>query len=88
EVLGVTSPIRHYSSGNNLFDVAETPKKWLLAGDSQDIVIIEDNKITVVDKFGNYSVFDGNYKLQAHAKPELSMLMQAMHELKRFYVED
>ncbi|MGL4827017.1 MAG: DUF3413 domain-containing protein [Vibrionaceae bacterium] len=88
EALGVTSPSRYYSSGSNLFDVADTPKKWLLAGDSQDIVLIQENKTTVVDKFGNYNVFDGNYKLQPQAKPELSMLMQAMHELKRFYIED
>ncbi|SKA50473.1 DUF3413 domain-containing protein [Enterovibrio nigricans] len=84
-MLAVDSPTESYTSGQNLFDLADTPRKWVLAGDSRDIVVIQPDKTTVVDKFGNYRVYDSNYKLQPEGKPQLSVLMQVMHELKRFY---
>lgn len=83
-LLGVTSSNQDYSSGLNLFDLKDIPREWLLAGDSKDIVIVQADKTVVVDKFGNYRVFDTNYKLQPNAKPQLSTLMQAMAELERF----
>ncbi|MDX1303750.1 DUF3413 domain-containing protein [Photobacterium sp.] len=83
-LLNVSSSPNIYSSGVNLFE--EHPKRrWILAGDSRDIVVIQQNRTTVVDKYGNYRVYDNNYKLMDEAKPKLSTLMQVMHEMKRFY---
>ncbi|PSW03607.1 DUF3413 domain-containing protein [Photobacterium lipolyticum] len=83
-LLNVSSSPKIYSSGVNLFE--EHPKRsWILAGDSRDIVVIQQNRTTVVDKYGNYRVYDNNYKLMDEGKPKLSTLMQVMHELKRFY---
>ncbi|MEZ9522944.1 DUF3413 domain-containing protein [Enterovibrio norvegicus] len=84
-MLAVDSPAELYTSGRNIFELADKPRKWVLAGDSRDIVVVQPDKTTVVDKFGNYRVYDSNYKQQPEGKPQLSVLMQVMHELKRFY---
>ena len=87
-VLSVNSPSKSYASGHNLFELTELQREWVIAGDSRDIVVVQPEKITVVDKFGNYRVYDSNYKLQPEDKPQLSVLMQVMHELQRFYYKD
>ena len=86
--LSVNSPSKNYSSGHNLFELTEMQRDWVIAGDSRDIVVVQPEKTTVVDKFGNYRVYDSNYKLQPEVKPQLSVLMQVMHELQRFYYKD
>ncbi|RWX56701.1 DUF3413 domain-containing protein [Photobacterium chitinilyticum] len=83
-LLATTTPASDYSSGVNLFE--NTPKRrWVLAGSGRDIVVLQKNTTTVVDKHGNYRVYDQDYKLKSEGKPKLSTLMQVMHELKRFY---
>ncbi|MFD2177291.1 DUF3413 domain-containing protein [Veronia pacifica] len=84
-MLGVSSPSYLYASGRNLFELTNTPRKWIIAGDSRDIAVVQRGNTTIVDKFGNYHVYDSNYKLQPDGKPQISVLMQVMHELKRFY---
>ena len=83
ELTGVSSDTREFSSGINLFE--ETERQWILAGDARELALITDQNTTVVDKFGNYKVYDANYKRQKNAKPKLSILMQGLSELKRFY---
>lgn len=87
-LLATDSPAKLYSSGLNLFELPETQREWVIAGDSRDIVVIQPTQTTVVDKFGNYRVYDKNYNLQPENKPQLSVLMQVMHELQRFYKTD
>ncbi|MBD1574906.1 DUF3413 domain-containing protein [Vibrio sp. S11_S32] len=72
-----------FSSGRNLFDTSERP--WILAGDNKNIALVTKDTTTVVDQFGNYKVYDKNYKRQKHAKPKLSFMLQGLSELKRFY---
>ncbi|WP_086983649.1 DUF3413 domain-containing protein [Vibrio aphrogenes] len=72
-----------FGSGKNLFN--STPRPWILAGDSDDIALITDDTTTVVDKFGNYKVYDQNYKRSEDIKPKLSIVLQGLSELKRFY---
>ncbi len=86
-LLNVTAPAKTYSSGIDLFDPTPT-RKWVLAGDSQDIVLIEEKTTTVVDQYGNYTVYDQSYRADDEARPKLSNLMQVMHELKRFYINE
>ncbi|OEF22683.1 DUF3413 domain-containing protein [Vibrio rumoiensis] len=70
-------------SGKNLFNT--NPRPWILAGDSDNIALITDDTTTVVDQFGNYKVFDENYKRSKSSKPKLSIVLQGLSELKRFY---
>lgn len=86
KLTGVSSQPQEYSSGRNLFD--ESARKWILAGDSREIALITEHNTTVVDQFGNYKVYDASYKRQREAKPKLSILMQGLAELKRFYTRE
>ncbi|WP_087019161.1 DUF3413 domain-containing protein [Thaumasiovibrio subtropicus] len=86
-LLQASVPSESYSSGINLFD-EDSSRRWVLAGDSRDIVLIDPKSTTVVDKYGNYTVYDTHYRANKDARPKLSNLMQVMHELKRFYAND
>lgn len=86
DLFGVSSNPQDYSSGRNLFE--KSNRKWILAGDGADIALIADGYTTVVDKYGNYKVYDDNYKRQKDSKTKLSYLMLGLSELKRFYEED
>ncbi|MCQ1058191.1 DUF3413 domain-containing protein [Photobacterium sp. DNB23_23_1] len=86
-LLNTTTPATAYSSGNSLFSNS-TKRRWILAGNEKDIVMIQPESTTVIDKYGNYLVYNQDYKRLDSAKPKLSTLMQAMHEMKRFYKTD
>ncbi|CAH0533070.1 Inner membrane protein YejM [Vibrio stylophorae] len=83
ELLHIATPAKVYSSGLNLLD-SDNARRWLIAGDSRDVVVIEPHRTTVVDKFGNHNLFDAEYQ-PINDKAPLSVLSQVMAELKRFY---
>ncbi|BCN23647.1 DUF3413 domain-containing protein [Vibrio alfacsensis] len=83
DMLGVSSNPYDYSSGRNLFD--ESRRRWILAGDTREIALITGAQTTVIDKFGNYKLFDDNYKRLRETSPKLPVLMQGLTELQRFY---
>lgn len=86
DLLGVSSHTNNFSSGQNLFD--ETPRKWLLAGNTNEIALITAQQTTVIDKSGNFKLYDQDYKRIKHENPKLPTLMQGLTELKRFYAKD
>lgn len=86
DLLGVSSNPSDYSSGRNLFN--EKSRKWILAGDALELALITDDSTTVIDKFGNFKLFDKNYKRQPDKNPTLPILMQGLTELQRFYSKD
>lgn len=83
-LLNVATAPSNYSSGVSLFDQDDN-RRWILSGNDDDIVVVQKKQTTVVDKYGNYNVYDNNYQLKDEGKPKLSTLMQVMNELKRFY---
>ncbi|WP_104033975.1 DUF3413 domain-containing protein [Vibrio jasicida] len=83
DMLGVSSNPYDYSSGRNLFD--ESRRRWILAGDTREIALITSSQTTVIDKFGNYKLYDDNYKRLRETTPKLPVLMQGLTELQRFY---
>ncbi|WP_051119284.1 DUF3413 domain-containing protein [Vibrio campbellii] len=83
DMLGVSSNPYDYSSGRNLFD--ESRRRWILAGDTREIALITGSQTTVIDKFGNYKLYDSNYKRLRETSPKLPVLMQGLTELQRFY---
>ncbi|PSW57425.1 DUF3413 domain-containing protein [Photobacterium leiognathi] len=83
-LLNVATAPSNYSSGVSLFDQKDN-RRWILSGNDDDIVVVQKKQTTVVDKYGNYNVYDNNYQLKDEGKPKLSTLMQVMNELKRFY---
>ena len=86
DLLGVSSNPTDYSSGRNIFD--ERKRQWVLAGDSRELALITDNQTTVIDKFGNFKLYDKNYKRQKDQSPTLPILMQGLTELQRFYTRE
>lgn len=82
--LKTTTPSENYSSGLNLL-TQDNERNWLLAGDRKNIALITDTNTVVIDTFGNYKVYDENYNRLTDEKPKLSLLMQGISELKRFY---
>ncbi|MBW3696470.1 DUF3413 domain-containing protein [Vibrio sp. T187] len=85
DLLGVSSNPSDFSSGRNLFD--ERKRKWVLAGDSRELALITAKRTTVIDKFGNYKLYDENYKRLKDTSPRLPVLMQGLTELQRFYTK-
>ncbi|MDN3609530.1 DUF3413 domain-containing protein [Vibrio ostreicida] len=85
ELLGVSSNPSDFSSGRSLFD--EGARKWILAGDTRELALITNKDTTVIDKFGNYKLYDSNYKRLQDENPTLPVLMQGLTELQRFYVK-
>lgn len=83
DLLDSTSNPYDLGSGKSLFNGDSRP--WILAGDSDNIALITDLTTTVVDEFGNYKVYDKNYKRDKEIKPKLSIVLQGLSELKRFY---
>ncbi|USD31658.1 MULTISPECIES: DUF3413 domain-containing protein [Vibrio] len=85
DLLGVSSNPSDFSSGQNLFD--ERSRKWILAGDTRELALITNKDTTVIDKFGNYKLYDSNYQRLQDENPTLPVLMQGLTELQRFYVK-
>lgn len=86
DLLGVSSNPNDFSSGRSLFD--ERKRKWILAGDTRELALITPESTTVIDKFGNFKVYDENYKREKDENPALTVLMQGLTELQRFYAKD
>ncbi len=86
DLLGVSSNPSDFSSGKNLFN--ETKRKWILAGDSRELALITDDTTTVIDKFGNFKLYDDKYQRIKDENPTLPVLMQGFTELQRFYAKD
>lgn len=82
-VLETSSNPYDFGSGENLFTQSDRP--WILAGDNNNIALITNKSTTVVDQFGNYKVYNPDYQRDKKAKPKLSVMLQGLSELKRFY---
>ncbi|MFC5078172.1 Inner membrane protein YejM [Vibrio thalassae] len=85
DLSGVSTNVKSYSSGRNLFD--ERKRQWIIAGDTRELALITTTDTTVVDKFGNYSLYDHNYRILDDKNPKLPILMQGFTELQRFYAK-
>ncbi|MCG3744423.1 DUF3413 domain-containing protein [Vibrio cincinnatiensis] len=86
DLLGVSSNPNDFSSGKNLFN--ENKRRWILAGDSRELALITEQQTTVIDKFGNFKLYDKNYQRLTDENPTLPILMQGLTELQRFYSKD
>ena len=87
DLLGVSSNPNDFSSGRNLFDESRK-RKWILAGDSRELALVTTQQTTVIDKFGNYKLYDKDYKRLKDVSPRLPVLMQGLTELQRFYTKN
>lgn len=83
ELLGVTSSTADFSTGRSLF--SETPRDWVIAGNSRQFVIMEPNQITLFDRQGDFEIRHAeNYQPIDEGRPEMPVLLKVMRDLGRF----
>ncbi len=85
-VLGCkTTPIREYSSGQDLFAGVKIP--WVLMDREYDYAISETfkNKIILMSPDGNYREVTQHYKPIHHPHINVSLVVRALKPIRRFY---
>lgn len=87
DVLGVTNPLSDYTQGENLF-TPDRKNDWVLAGNANQLVIISNDQQMHLDNRGNFSAYDTNYKPLPEDKPRLTILLQALKEVRRFITDE
>ena len=82
-VLGCTNPSTDYSAGRHLLEPDQ--QNWNYIGDDRVFAIYQPNEITVINRHGQYYIYDINYKHQLHKKMSAPELIEVMRESRRFY---
>jgi hypothetical protein len=80
--LGCTSPVKDFSSGNDLF--SNETWQWLIGGSYYNFAIIEPDKITIQFPGGYYETRDTSYQL-INSTSLSPYLTDALAEMGRFY---
>ncbi|WKE67296.1 DUF3413 domain-containing protein [Gallaecimonas kandeliae] len=80
---GSQVPASTFSSGASLF--ADTGPGWVILGDFHQFAVLQNDRVLVMDKMGQYSIRDNNYQPLDQAHVRVGTLMDALKELKRFY---
>ena len=83
DVLGCKNDLRDYSSGKHL--LAGKPGPYLLLSNYNQFAVMEDERLTVVDEFGNVDTLDKQYRSIPDAKLSSKRMLSVMNEMSRFY---
>jgi membrane-anchored protein YejM (alkaline phosphatase superfamily) len=84
EVLGVTNNASDYSSGMSLFEQKEA-LPWLFLGRTGYYAIKDKTHLYELDRLGNFTIFDDNYREDDEAKLNINYVQEALQEMSRFY---
>lgn len=83
KLLANTNDSKAYSSGYNLFSFSQRP--WVIMSKQNQFALLEDEQILEFNQNGDYQLFDTHYQKLNSAKKHTQSLLQAVHELQRFY---
>lgn len=83
DILQVTSPVKQYSQGQNLY--ADMSRNWLIVGSENRIAAINNSGTVVIDDNGSARIYDTNNKL-LDSEIGLSIFLQIVTENRRFMV--
>ncbi|NOX76855.1 MAG: sulfatase-like hydrolase/transferase, partial [Gammaproteobacteria bacterium] len=83
DLLGCDNPPQDYSSGKHLLD--GQPGPYLLMSNYNQFAVMEAQRITVVDEFGNVDVMDQRYRPIPDAQLPNALMLSVMQEMGRFY---
>jgi hypothetical protein len=83
ELLGCSNPPRDYTSGKLLTDT--TPEPYLILSNYNQFAVMEEQRITVVDEFGNVDTLDNHYRPLPEAVLPGKLMISVMNEMGRFY---
>jgi membrane-anchored protein YejM (alkaline phosphatase superfamily) len=84
EALGVTNMPSDYSSGVSLFEQKKA-LPWLFLGRSGYYAIKVENNLYELDRVGNFTIFDDNYREDEKAEININYVQEALVEMSRFY---
>ncbi|GLP97990.1 DUF3413 domain-containing protein [Paraferrimonas sedimenticola] len=77
------NPASDYSSGSDLLQ--RQKNAWVYAGHQRNFAIYQPNRITLINRHGNYRIFDTQFQRQRGARLHPKPLMEVMNEGQRFY---
>ncbi|MBV7316611.1 DUF3413 domain-containing protein [Shewanella sp. NIFS-20-20] len=83
DVLGCEQATSQYTAGRKLLSPNEDP--WIYIGDNRIFAIYQPAEITVIDRHGQYSIYDKDYQQQLNKKLSAPELIQVMREGRRLY---
>lgn len=83
EVLGCENELRDYSNGRHL--LTGTPGPYLLLSNYNQFAVMDAERITVVDEFGNVDILDHQYRSIPDAQLPNAQMLSVMNEMSRFY---
>lgn len=82
-VLGCSNAPTDYSAGRYLLQPDK--QNWNYIGDDRVFAIYQPKEITVINRHGQYYIYDVNYQKQLKKKMSAPELIQVMRESRRFY---
>ncbi len=82
-LLHVSSNPATYSQGEDLF-TAQRRRNWVTSSDDHSLIIITPNQTLALNNNGKYQIWDKQGNRLKNHKPQLSLLLQALTEEKRF----
>ncbi|MCL1037635.1 DUF3413 domain-containing protein [Shewanella submarina] len=85
QVLGCTNPPTDYSAGRHLLHPDD--QKWNYVGDNKVFAIYQPDEITVINRHGQYYIYDVDYQQKLKKKLSAPELIQVMRESRRLYKE-
>ncbi|QBF81581.1 DUF3413 domain-containing protein [Shewanella maritima] len=78
-----TNPVTDYSSGRTLFQPGHD--EWVYIGNSRVFAIYQAKEATVLDRHGNYQIYNLDFTKQLEKKMSAPELIQVMREGRRLY---
>jgi len=83
DILGCENDLHDYSSGTHLLN--GKPKPYLLFSNYNQFAVMEKDRLTVVDEFGNVDILNNHYRSIPGAKLSNTRMLSVMDEMSRFY---
>ncbi|QDF67372.1 DUF3413 domain-containing protein [Shewanella sp. SNU WT4] len=83
QVLNCDEASLQYTSGRKLLSPNQDP--WIYIGDNRIFAIYQPAEITIINRHGQYSIYDKAYQQQLHKKLSAPELIQVMREGRRLY---
>ncbi len=83
DILGCSNEMQEYSSGKHLFE--DEPEPYLLLSSYGQFAVMEPDRITVVDEFGNVDILGQDYREIPGAALPTERMRSVMEEMSRFY---
>lgn len=83
QVLGCTNAPADYSAGRSLLQ--PDSQSWVYVGDNFIFGIYQNTEITVIDRHGQYRIYDENYERRLAKKLSAPELIEVMREGRRLY---